>query len=131
MSCSPTQDFQHREGLKFDIQDWSNDERLERPFLVNGEINENLNANEDLLYFPAELFRNTQIDNVYFEDMVSEEVKYIDGTKPRYQVHFSHPINVSDELPYTLRDDEAAMKITTNGIERVILIKDIRIPVDN
>ncbi len=128
ISCSPARDYKHSEGLKFDMQDWTKDERLEQPFLINSDVNEKLSEGEETLYLPANLFRNTSINTVYFEDMKSESVEFIDGGKPRFKVNFTPNDKVIDDKPYSLEDDEAVIDISTQGIKRTILIKDIRIP---
>ena len=128
LSCSPARDYKHSEGLKFDMQDWTKDERLERPFLINRDVNAKLSEGEETLYLPAKLFRNTSIKTVYFEDMKSESVEFIEGGKPRYKVNFTPADKIIDEKPYSLEKDEAVIDISTQGIKRTILIKDIRIP---
>ncbi len=130
-SCATNYDYHYHKGLTFDSQDWLKDKKLERPFIINSSVSQKCEDSEEFLYLPAKLFKNTTIEEVYFEDMVSNEITLIDGDKPRYKVRFSFPDHMNEELTYDLNKDQAVIKINSVGKNKTILIKDIRIPYEN
>ncbi len=127
-ACSPARDYQHSEGLKFDKEDWTKDGRFERPYILNSEMSQDVKTGEEVLYLPAELFRNTSINTVYYEDKKSRNIQYNENGNPKFIVTFSPEHKMDEKSPYSLNKDEAVLDISTEGIDRTILIDDIRIP---
>jgi len=130
VSCAPTDHYhyQKHQGLTFDDIDWLNDEKLERPFLITSEVSHNCDVNTKRLYLPAKLFKNTEIEYVFFDGMKSETVDFVEGENPRYRVNFNLRNQKIEEIPFSLEPDQAVVGIDVLGRKKVIKIEDIRVP---
>ncbi len=127
-SCSPADTYQKHRGLTFKNIDWLNDEKLERPFLITSEVSQSCDENTKRLYLPAKLFKNSSIEYVYFENMKSTTVEFVDGEKPRYKITFNLKENHLEDSPYQLEPDQAVVGIKLPDHQKVIKIEDIRVP---
>ena len=138
-SCASPKDYQNHNGLTFKDLDWK-DKKLERPFLINSVVSKKLSETEQKLFLPARLFKNSTIDEVYFDGMKSTDVTLIEGEKPRYQIYLNRKDDKVNSTPFPLELDEAVVKITVyktrkkNQVvnhEKIIKIEDIRVPFYN
>ncbi|WP_157111609.1 hypothetical protein [Nonlabens spongiae] len=127
-SCAPARNYQNHKGLTFKSTDWLKDKKLERPFLITSEVSQSCSENQKKLYLPANLFKNSQIEKVYFDGMHSQTVEFVDGEKPRYRIWFDIMENQLTDFPYDLEPDQAVIIIKVLQAQKIIKIEDIRVP---
>lgn len=124
MSCKTTH-FEKHKGLTFKAIDWS--EETERPFIVNNQVNTEL-GDTLFLYLPANLFENTKILTVYYDNMVSSNIQKSEDGKNRIKVIFNRVDNTIGDMPYSLEIDQSVLVIMADSIEKTIKLEDIRVP---
>ncbi len=125
LSCS-TKDFEKNYGLRFKEIDWK--KSLERPFIINSDVSPSLEKEKSQLFLPAKLFNNTDITAVYYNNMKSSNVEYIDGEKKRMKISFDGSKDELKNFPYNLEIDQAVVEIAVLKSKKIIRIEDIRVP---
>jgi hypothetical protein len=125
LSCKTTH-FDDHYGLVFKQIDWQTS--LERPFIINSDVIPNLGDDRFRLYLPADLFENTTITSVYYDEMRSKNITVLNDEKDRVLVLFDKENHLLKTASYELNPDEAVVVIDVNNHRKTIKIEDIRVP---
>lgn len=107
-------------GLNFTMEDWR--KYYEQPYVVN-----TLAGSE--LFLPVTLFGESEIKNVYFENMKSDIVRFSDEDKKQIIIEFVDSLHVLEDPPFTLYKNHAVVNIKTKAGKNLYMkLKDMRLP---